>query len=327
MIFLCTAITYKSDDFYFGRTLDYTKSFSQGVVITPRNYAFNFYDMGIMQKHYAIIGTGIIKNDYPLYFDAANEAGLCMAGLNFVGNAVYLATTPLKENIASYELIPWILGQCATVKEAIIKLKKINLTDRAFSNNLPPSELHWIIADKNNCVTLESVKYGLKIYENPVGVLTNNPPFPEQIMGLNDYMHLTANPPENRFSKMLNLKPYSLGMGALGLPGDNSSKSRFVRASFGKLNSITEDNENGSISQFFHILETVSQIDGLTKTDKNKYEKTLYTSCINADKCIYYYTTYQNRQISAVSLKNEPIEEKSLIFYPHITSENIFSQN
>ena len=327
MIFLCTAITYKTKDFYFGRTLDYTKTFEEGVVITPRNYAFNFYDMGIMQKHYTIIGTGIIKNDYPLYFDAVNEAGLCIAGLNFVGNAVYLSTTPLKENIASFEIIPWILGQCATVKEALVKLKKINLTDRAFSKNLPPSELHWIIADKTYCITVESIKYGFKIYENPVGVLTNNPPFPQQIAGLNDYMHLTTNPPDNRFSNTIDLKPYSLGMGALGLPGDNSSKSRFVRASFGKLNSVSGDSENDSISQFFHILETVSQINGLTKTDKDEYEKTLYTCCMNADKGIYYYTTYHNRQISAVSLKNEATESKNLIFYPHIANQNIFSQN
>ena len=122
---MCTAITYKTDDFYFGRTLDYIHSFGENVVITPRNFIFDFRHMGIMQKHYAIIGMALVKGDYPLYYDASNEKGLCIAGLNFVGNAVYRKPTPLKDNIAQFELIPWLLGQCATVKEAKEKLKPL----------------------------------------------------------------------------------------------------------------------------------------------------------------------------------------------------------
>ncbi len=324
---MCTAITYKHDDFYFGRTLDYIHSFGESVVITPRNYIFDFRDMGIMQKHYAIIGMAVIKNDCPLYYDAANEKGLCMAGLNFVGNAVYQKPTPLKDNIAHFELIPWILGQCADTKEAKEKLLNINITNTPFSSDLPVSSLHWIIADKNGCLTVEAVRNGVKIYENQVGVLTNNPPFPEQLSNLSNYMHLSPKPPKNNFSKKVSLKPYSLGMGAIGLPGDLSSQSRFVRAAFTKLNSVLAETENDNIGQFFHILDTVIQVNGCTQTQTHELEKTIYTSCINADKGIYYYTTYQNRQISAVDIHREKLDSNTLISHTLNTQENVFKHN
>ncbi len=324
---MCTAITYKSDNFYFGRTLDYTKSFGESIVITPRNYIFDFRDKGIMQKHYAIIGTAFIKNDYPLYYDAVNEAGLCIAGLNFVGNAVFSAKTPLKDNIAVFELIPWILGQCANVKEAKEKLKNINITATPFSKSLPVAELHWIIADKESCITVESVKDGLRIYKNPVGVLTNNPPFPMQMFNLSNFINLTPKPPKNRFSDKLDLKPYSRGMGALGLPGDLSSQSRFVRAAFTKLNSKNEKEEGSSVSQFFHILETVNVARGCSVTEDGKNNTTIYTCCMNADKGVYYYTTYNNRQITAVDMHLERLDGNTLISYQPIIEEQISLQN
>lgn len=324
---MCTAITYKTEDFYFGRTLDYEYSFGESIVITPRNFIFDFRDMGIMQKHYAIIGMALTKNDFPLYFDAVNEKGLCIAALNFVGNAVYRKPTPLKDNIAQFELMPWILGQCATTDEAKEMLENMNITDTAFSTDLTPSQLHWIIADKSECITLEAVESGIKVYENPVGVLTNNPTFPEQIFNLNNYMHLSPALPKNTFSTELELKPYSRGMGALGLPGDSSSPSRFVRASFTKLNSIKPENETESVSQFFHILGSVNVTKGCSVTESGALDSTVYTSCINADKGIYYYTNYQNRQISAIDMHKEKLDGNTLISYQLITQEQIFEQN
>ena len=203
---MCTAVTYKTKDFYLGRTLDYEFSYGDEVTVTPRNYPFNFRHMGAMKTHYAIIGMAYISDNYPLYYDAANEKGLCIAGLNFVGNADYKEKTPDKDNIAQFELIPWLLGQCASVHEAKAFLEKINLVNTPFSNALPLAQLHWLIADRNEAITVESVKEGIKIYQNPVGVLTNNPPFDKQMFNLNNYMHLSAKSPENNFSKDLNLE-------------------------------------------------------------------------------------------------------------------------
>ena len=259
---MCTAVTYETKDFYFGRTLDYEFSYSEEVTVTPRNFPLRFRDRGVLENHYAMIGMAHVVDDFPLYFDAVNEKGLAMAGLNFVGYADYREQVKDKENIAHFEFIPWILAQCTSVQEAKVLIGKMNMTNTPFSEELPPSQLHWIIADHDEAITVESVKEGIRVYPNPVGVLTNNPPFDEQLFQLNNYMHLSPDTPENRFSDKLDLKAYSRGMGALGLPGDLSSQSRFVRAAFVKMNSVSGTSETESVSQFFHILGSVEQQRG-----------------------------------------------------------------
>ncbi len=101
-----------------------------------------------------------------------------MAGLNFVGNAAYEKVILDDESdviqVAQFEFIPWVLSQCTSVIEARTKLSQMRLTGTPFSEQLPAAQLHWIIADKDNCIVVESMKDGLHIYDNPVGVLTNN---------------------------------------------------------------------------------------------------------------------------------------------------------
>lgn len=324
---MCTAATYKTKDFYMGRTLDYEFSYDEGITIVPRNYPLNFRHMGIIKKHYAMIGMAYVADDYPLYYDAFNEKGLGMAGLNFVGNADYKKINHDKNNIAQFEFIPWIISQCATVKEARTLLEKINITDTPFNASLPVAQLHWIIADSDEAITVESVKDGIKVYDNPVGILTNNPPFEQQMFRLNNYMSLSPKQPENNFCEKLNLQAYSRGMGALGLPGDLSSESRFVRAVFTKMNSVSGNTEEESVSQFFHILGSVDQQRGCCCVGNGEFEVTIYTSCCNTDKGIYYYTTYDNHQITAVDMYRENLDNDSLVQYPLIHGEQIKRQN
>lgn len=324
---MCTAATYKTKDFYFGRTLDYEFSYGDEITVTPRNYAFDFRHTSACTSHYAIIGMAHIVGNYPLYYDAINEKGLGMAGLNFVGNAVYAKPVSGKENIAQFEFIPYILGKCANINEAKSLLASINLTDTPFSEKLPTAQLHWIIADENGCITVESMANGLHIYDNPVGVLTNNPPFETQMFMLNNYMSLSPKQPQNAFANGLALNSYSRGMGALGLPGDLSSASRFARVAFTKMNSISADSENESVSQFFHILGSVDQQRGCCEVSEGKYEITIYTSCCNTTKGIYYYTTYNNHQISAVDMRKENLDSTELMRYPLIEEQQINFQN
>lgn len=319
---MCTAITLSVKDHYFGRNLDLECSMNEQVIITPRGYPFHFRNDDKDNDHAAIIGMGIIADDYPLYYDATNEFGLSMAGLNFPERAVYHQHKAGFYNIAPFEFIPWLLRKCKTVREAKELLKKTNLIQKNISEKLPASPLHWIIADRENAITVESVADGLKIYNNPIGVLTNNPGFDYHIQNLENYLNLTSEEPVNRFSQQLNLKPYSLGMGAIGLPGDLSSASRFIRAAFTKFNSRCDDHEDSAVSQFFHILSSVAQVDGCAKTGRH-YERTVYSSCCNTDQGIYYYTTYNNRQISAVSLRAENLELNNLRPYPIVTKQQI----
>ena len=284
---MCTAATYKTKDFYFGRTLDYEFSYGDEITITPRNYPFHFrHSDKAPDSHYAIIGMAHVAGDYPLYYDAINEKGLGMAGLNFVGNAVYAEPVSDKENVAQFEFIPWILSQCATLKEARQRLSTMNLTNTQFSENFPCAQLHWILADASGCLVIEST-----------------------------------------FAPGLELQSYSRGMGALGLPGDLSSASRFAKVAFTKMNSRSGDSELESVSQFFHILGSVDQQRGCCEVAKGKYEITLYTSCCNTTKGIYYYTTYENHQINAVDMHRENLDTTVLIRYPVLAKQNICFQN
>ncbi len=324
---MCTAATYRTKDHYFGRNLDLEYSYQETVTVAPRNYPFHFRKMGALEHHYAIMGMAYVKDGYPLFYDATNEKGLSIAGLNFPGNADYKPEMVGKDNVSPFELIPWLLGQCADLREARALLDRISLVRIHFSDDLPLTPLHWMISDREDSIVLESVKDGLRVYDNPAGVLTNNPTFDMQLFNLNNYMHLTTEQPYNAFSIQLDLGCYSRGMGALGLPGDPSSMSRFVRAAFVRMNSRSGDSESESVSQFFHILGSAAVQRGLVHMGKDDFEYTLYSSCCNTDRGIYYYMTYENSQITGVDMHREKLDGDQLVSYPLITGQQIHMQN
>ena len=319
---MCTASNYITDNHYFGRNFDYEISYNERVTVTPRNYEFKFRKIDDIKSHYAIIGIAAGIDEYPLYYDACNEKGLAIAGLNFAGNAVYREFEEGMVNITPFELIPYLLGCAASVAEARELLDKINLVNINFADELPLSPLHWMISDEMEAIVVEPLKDGLKIYDNPVGVLTNNPPFDKQLFYLNNYRSLSNKNPENTFGGDIELDEYSRGMGAIGLPGDLSSASRFAKVAFTRANSYSDSDEAGSVSQFFHILGSVEQQNGCTFiADPDLYEYTIYTSCYNTNKAKLYYKTYNNSQICAVDLYNEDLDSDELINYLLINEE------
>lgn len=296
-----------------GRNLDVYKTYGEQIVITPRKYCISLRREDNIPDHYAIIGMGTVSRGYPLYFDAANEYGLYMAGLNYIGNANYLPQRAGCVNLAPYELIPYILSKCKTVRNAEHELEKINLTDIPFSRELPTAELHWVVADSERAITVEPDAGGLNIYDNPVGVLTNNPPFSMQMMNLCDYADLRVDTPDNTLIPDIPLEIYSEGMGALGLPGDASSRSRFVRAVFHKANSRHNDDPTA----FFHLLSSVEMPDGSVMVG-DAYERTEYSSAVDLSTLTYYYRLYGSAGISAVRLCSENPDSHSLIRYPAV---------
>lgn len=320
---MCTAASFKNKNTYFGRTLDYEFSYGEKVTITPRNYPFEFRHLGLNNNHYAIIGMAHIHNDYPMYYDAMNEYGLGMAGLNFVGNAKYNEVIEGKENVAQFEFISFILSTCKNVLEAKNKIKEINLVKTPYNEYYPAAKLHWILRDINDCIVVEAMEDGIHIYDNKTGSLTNNPPFNYQLENLKNYVSLNNDEPNKSFS--FNEAFYSRGMGSVGLPGDLTSQGRFVRVVYTAHFSVASPDENSSVNQFFHILESAWQTRGLCKIN-DKYEITIYASCMNLNEGIYYYKTYDNPQISAVYLKNENLNSSKLISYD-LAKESIFKQN
>lgn len=324
---MCTAATYRTKDTYFGRTLDYEFSYGEEIVLFPRRQPLPMRHLPALQEHYAMLGMAYVVGEYPLFYDAVNEKGLGMAGLNFVGNAVYGKPAEGKTSVAQFEFIPWILGTCASLQEARTVLEQLVITDTPFSEQLPPGQLHWMISDAAGSIVVESMADGIRVYDNPVGVLTNNPPFETQLFLLNQYMDLSEKQPVNTFAPDIPLETYSRGMGALGLPGDLSSASRFARAAFVRAHSISGEGEEESVSQFFHILGAVDQQRGCCEVREGHYEITIYTSCCNLEKGIYYYNTYENHQILAVDMHREDLDGSVLRHFPLVLHQQIHYQN
>ena len=306
---MCTAVSLKAEHHYFGRTLDLERSYNERIAVTPRRFDFNFRMTDGKKEHFAMIGVSCVVNGYPLYYDAVNEKGLCIAGLNFPGNAFYGKMIDGKINLAPFEFIPYLLSNASCVSEAVELMKSINLVSLDFSKELPVTPLHWLISDGERNVVAEPAREGLKLYDDPYGVLTNNPPFDKQLFSLSNYRNITPFERKSDFSEKSELMPYSRGMGAIGLPGDVSSQSRYVRAVFTKLNSVGED----GISRFFHILGTVEQVEGCVILENGEKEKTVYTSCCDADIGVYYYTTYENRCIYCVDMHKEELNGENAI--------------
>lgn len=316
---MCTALVQGQ---FFGRTLDLEHSYQEQVVVVPRRFPLSFRRGEPLTDHYAIIGMAHVEQDCPLFYDGMNEKGLAMAALNFPLSAVYHEVVADRTNLAPFELIPWVLGQCATLAQARQLLEQVNVVGLDFSPDLPATPLHWLVADREQAITVESMADGLHIHENPVGVLTNEPPFPFQLSRLNDFRGLSATPVPNRFSS-LSLTEYSRGMGALGLPGDWSSQSRFVRCTFAAHNS----SQPADITQFFHIMSTVEVPRGSVRLENGKEVLSVYTSCCDLKCGVYHYTTYENRQISAVDMRRCDLNANTLYRYPLATSQHIAAQN
>ena len=314
---MCTAISYLANNHYFGRNLDVLSVYEESVVITPRHYPFLFRNGQKTGNHYAFIGMAHTEDDYPLYYDATNEKGLSIAALSFPSEAKYHEKSTDLIDLAPWELIPFILCQCETAAQAKKLLSKANIMSEKFREDIPLTPLHFLIADEKESFVAEPTENGLLLAENPVGVLTNSPPFDFQMQYLNLFMGLSNNPVENRFSKEISFQKFSRGMGALGLPGDLSSPSRFVRAVFTKVHALKGKDEAHDIRQFFHILGSVEQQMGCVQLG-DQFEFTAYSSCCDTRKGIYYYKTYDNFSIVGINMHKEDPDGEKIINYPVI---------
>ena len=292
---MCTSLSMPTRDgrHLFGRTLDLDSHFGEAVTLTPRRYPFSFQDCYPLTRHYALLGMAITMDGYPLYAEAMNEKGLCMAGLRFAKSAVY-APAPCEGrlNLAPWELIPYLLSTCATLYEVREALEDISVWDKPFSDTVGTAPLHWHAVDADpdhGGLILEITSAGMRIYSDEAGVLSNEPPYPDQI---------------NRLAAL----PYLRG-DAVGLPGDYSSPSRFLRAStlrrwwMERGRDCVEEEEGGgdfALAQFFAMLGAVSPTAGAVMTPEGRCHRTLYTCCMDAGKGAYYYCTEGEAMASAV---------------------------
>ena len=318
---MCTSILMKSEKTYFGRNMDLHYPLEMNVIITPRKYTFPFRKSGEVNEHLAMIGMGMVRDGYPLYFEASNEYGLAMAGLNFPDNAHYSAEADdEKSNISPFELIPWVIGGCKSVDDAQILLENTHICAIDFSLDMPLSPLHWHIADGKRSITFEVTEKGQNIYENPVNVMTNNPTFDFHLQNLARYLNLTNVNKENCFSDV-GIKPFSGGFGAIGLPGDFSSTSRFVKAAF-----LLANSNESTLAQYFHILDSVAMVKGSIKVE-DRDDVTLYSCAIDLENSVYYYKTQKNNRICAVKMNGVQLDGNELFIYSADEAQDVFFKN
>lgn len=310
---MCTTVAVINKALFFGRNMDLERGFDNRIVIIPRKFPLEFRQEGTLEKHYAIMGMAAVMNGCPLFADGVNELGLCGAGLNFPDNACYSTLlSSSRNNVTSFELISWVLSKCSNLSEAKELLKNTNVYDEAFSENIPITPLHWHFADKTGSLTVEVTREGMHIYDNPANVLTNNPTFDFHMMNLNQYLTITTDTPSNVFSNKLGFKPFCKGMGAIGLPGDFSSTSRFVKASFLLAALPLTENYQESIADTFHVLDSVAVVRGSIHLDDNVQYSSIYSCCMDSDNGVYYYKTYDNLSVSGVKLHSVNLDGDSI---------------
>lgn len=301
---MCTAIAQFGKKFLFGRNLDLEYGFNERATRVPRRVPLRFFAEQPIEEHYAMIGMASQENDFPLFADGMNERGLCAAGLNFPESAVYAGGMLAGAyNVAPHELIAWILAKCASVDEAEQLLRNTRIVAVPYKE-YPVAPLHWAIADRKRCIIAEPRAEGLRIFDNPTGVLTNEPPFEFHAHNLRNYLNLTARFPQERFAS-LGLRPCSVGAGAFGLPGDCTSASRFVRAAYYVQNSAAESSDFGDVSQFFHILSSVEMPRGGVFTAGDAPDYTRYSCCMDTERGAYFFRTYGNARLRACSLRTD----------------------
>lgn len=326
---MCTMIVYRKKDSYVGRNLDLDAPFGEKVVITPREYPFALRCGEDFKTRYAMIGMAATAGDYPLYAEAANEAGLAAAGLNFPGSAVYNPAREGMMNITPFELIPWLLGQASSVDEAEKLLRKVNLLNVAFAPQMPLAPLHFMLADGRRSIVAEPVETGLEIYEDPYDVMTNNPPFPFHDWNMRSYRGLRTANGEQGFAlpSGAELTPYAEGLGGIGLPGDLSSASRFVRAAFTLANATGGDTGQENVLQTFHVLDSVAMTRGTVVTAAGEPDITRYSCCIDLGTGAYYYKTYRNSRITKISLDERAKSSGSLTIFKLRSEPDFFLEN
>ena len=295
---MCTCLSLRGDHLYFARNMDLDCDFARTAVRAPRAFP-----LAGRRRHYAVAGVAQVREGIPYFAEGLNERGLYVAGLYFP-DAVYAA-----KGMAPHVFMTSALALCASASEAARLLTNTDISGEGVDGPAPP--LHWMLADRTRTLVVERRAEGLFVHENAFGVLTNSPPFPFHADNMRQYMGLSASSPACGWHP---LTPFGVGFGGIGLPGDGSPASRFVRAAFLRANA-----KGASLFDVFGILRSLAFPAGLARTERGE-ERTLYSSVADADDGIFYYATDAHPRPCAVRLSGRE-EGNSLAVFPFPKAE------
>lgn len=319
----CTGLMLKTSDgsFVHGRTLEFGLPVETSVAVIPRNYSFTGttpIGKGLEYKaKYGAVGVYAFKN--PSLMDGLNEKGLSVGTFYFPGYAKY---TPITSENASKALSPvefpnWILTQFETVDEVKKGISSVligNTVTEGWGDT--PAPFHYIVYDKTGkSIVIEPLKGALKVYDNPIGVLTNSPDFKWHMTNLRNYINLSPDNVDKVSLEGLTLTSFGQGSGLHGLPGDFSPPSRFVRAAVFAATAVPSKTADEAIFQIFHILNQFDIPVGAVReitNGKTFNDYTLATVARDPKNGKYYFRTFEDQTIRFVDINAFDLNAKEI---------------
>lgn len=325
---MCTAITLQSiqNENFFGRTMDFSYPIEPGLYVIPQNY--EWHSLATMKKYtnkYSFIAIGQETDDMLGFFDGINEKGFSAAALYFADYAYYDLPVKNKEPVASLDFLHYILGRCSSIDDLKFLLKNINIVGVADPVTHSAAPLHWMATDRSGkSVVIEQTKAGLKLINNPLGVMSNSPDFHWHMTNLRNYIDITTVQEEEVHWGNVSLTPFGQAGGTTNLPGGFTSPERFVRTTFLKTHSLIPKNRTETVMSCFHILNSVFIPKGIVLTNRGTYDYTKYIAFMNTNTCEYYFKTYENNQILKASLWDYDIYSTNPIFLGSIVHRPVY---
>ncbi|AEB77446.1 linear amide C-N hydrolase [Clostridium botulinum] len=312
MKFDCSSFSWftKDNKHLLGRTYDEFGDLRKNkIVVIPRNYKINLeinnYN-NICYGIYSFVGMAVLGLNTPIFTDGINEKGLMGALLYYPGFAHYNSKSIKNAiNINPGFFITYILSKCATINEVLIEINNINfINELVFGEEIP---VHYIFSDRSGeSIIIEPDKRGISVYRNSMGVLTNSPSYFWQIQNLRNYLGITNVPRQPQTVVNYQISQFGEGTGGLGLPGDYTPVSRFVRLAFLKQFAVQGENEVEGITKMLRNFASVEIPEGIIKDlNKPNYVQTLCTSCMCSESLIYYFKLSCNSRINAINLEHE----------------------
>lgn len=313
--FACTGITIKPKDgsVIFGRTLEFAQDLHSNIIIVPRNkdYVGTAPDQkqGLhWSSKYGIVGMNAFG--LPIIADGINEKGLHVGIFYFPDYAQYQAVSAkdISKTISPIEVPLYLLGNCTTVDEVTAKIKQLKVGNVLMPQmgGVPP--FHYIATDATGkSVVLEYVKGELNIHQNPLGVFTNAPTFDWHMTNLGNYVNLLTNNIAKIEIEGQPIQGLGQGSGMLGLPGDFTPPSRFVRAVAFSASVFPVQTAREGVLQVFHVLNQFDIPKGAARGDKNgkvSADYTMWTAVSDLKNQNYYFRTYDDSTIRMVNLNS-----------------------
>jgi len=331
----CTALHLKAKDngIVVGRTMEFGLDVKPDAVVVPAGTTL----VSSLPKEakgityttkYGIVGLNFMGKH--MVVDGMNEKGMYAGALYLPGYASYptIKSETANKSMAPEDYIAWLLGNFSTIEEIKNNYNKVILVQN------PQKEIggesfpgHFLITDRSGAsIVIEPLAKGLKIYDNPLGVLTNSPTFDWHIINLSNYVNLSAiNVPRINLNGK-KIKSFGQGSGLAGLPGDYTPPSRFVRAVAFSESAIKLPAARETVTQVFHIMNAFDIPLGSIQEkvgDKVHYDYTQWTSVANLNDLTYAVKTYQDQSIRSIDVKKalDAAGDKIRVIKLHSTQE------